>query len=181
MLNRLCSGVIFCEINHYFVVTVSPFHMPTPWVVPRFNKLPGRKKNTLKSLTHFCESLAHDRHHRRSIRKGVLWKEKRIRSFEQYSEWEGVGEFLSKWDPLPALFCVLWRICTSDWMTEWYTQWCWNLSTRVFILNKDILPLELSATVLQKTSRVSQGKFLEDTARLISFWDLVEIWFMTKF
>lgn len=115
-------------------------HMPTPWVVPRLNKLPGRKKNTVKSLTLFCESLDHDRHHRRSIWKWVLWKEKRMRASEQYSEWEGMVEFLSKQNPLPALFCALWRICTSDWMTEWYTQWRWNLGTRVFILKKTSCP-----------------------------------------
>lgn len=167
MLNRLCGRIIFCEINQDFVIIVL-FHMPTPWVFPRL-KLPGRKKNTLKSLTVLCGSLDHDRHRRRSIQKGVLWKEKRRRAYEQYSEWEGMGELLSKWDPLPALLCVLWRICTSDWMTEWYTQWCWNLGTRVFILNEDILPLGLSAKCYRRLQGSPQCNFLEDTARLILF------------
>lgn len=159
-----------------------------PYVVLRINKFPGRKKNPLKFLTVLCESLDHGRHHRRSRRKGILWKEKRMRAFPPNLEWERMGKSVSRWDLLPALFCVLWRFYTSEWMTEWCTQRCWNLCIRFSSSTKISCPQAWVTQCYRRLQwsphhfcafKASSWRILQDWGWLI--WDLGEIWFITRF
>lgn len=160
-------------MNQYFVLIVILFNMPISHVVPRLNKLPRRKKSPLKFLIVFFESLDCSRTHRWNRREVVIWKKENENIFTMFrmgrDRWS-----LTAWNPLTTLLCVLCRFYTSEWMTEWCTHLCWNLSTKVFILNKGILSPGLSDPVLQKISRVSPIQVLGGSYR--KEIDYTKIW-----